>query len=435
MSQGPALIPYDVPERPRVLLCRLESNVDDLDAMLERLVPTWRHMTDDGMKVLRAGDWDAIISIETPVAGGDHYRYLQFGGRPWGYAKAEGSEKMPGMGQWIQLQDSWGSAFHINKELPASWREEIKNSLVPGLRSTDLPRRVVHKSYVRGFKEFIPLVVDDDGHALAAIYTPAREAAEVIYLPRECGPTRQWVDLALERWSEQDPESFPPGASWIEQDEWMSPDEREAATEVERVRLALDEEVARLNRELNTARLSLTALQRQADSSFRRLLTKDGDELKEEVTLALSDIGFEVEDRDARGGRQKLEDLRVTYGDFVAVAEVKGSNKGASTTHLLQMSRFVIAYQTETKQLPRAQWYIFNGFKERPPSGRLSLFKGQEEIFGVFADADGLAIDTRALFRIRRDVLEGRISADDAREHMMAARGCFTYDLDDIKGS
>jgi len=76
---------------------------------------------------------------------------------------------------------------------------------------------------------------------------------------------------------------------------------------------------------------------------------------------------------------------------------------------------------------PDAQWYIVNQFRDRDPGTRPEILRGQDADVDAFADDDGLVIDTRTLFRLRKDVAEGSLAAEEARATLRAARGRLVY--------
>ncbi|MFE3572516.1 hypothetical protein ACFXON_24210, partial [Bacillus subtilis] len=110
---------------------------------------------------------------------------------------------------------------------------------------------------------------------------------------------------------------------------------------------------------------------------------------------------------DAEGEREKREDLRVIDGDWIAICEIKGYGKGASTTDLLKIGRFETLFVQETGKLPDAKWYVVNQFRERPPSARQPMLKGQDGSVEEFASGNGLAIDSRELFQLDKAVAAG----------------------------
>lgn len=159
------------------------------------------------------------------------------------------------------------------------------------------------------------------------------------------------------------------------------------------------------------------------------MLTGTGDELVQAVAGALTRLGFVVEDRDAIGAREKLEDLRVRDGDWIALCEVKGYTKGGSVTDMVKINRFVERYVRDTNAWPDARWYVVNQFKDRDPSSRMQLLRGQDEDVEGFAESNGLAIDTRSLFLLDKAVANGEIDKGKARTLLREAVGRFGYGL------
>ena len=320
----------------------------------------------------------------------------------------------------------------LSEEAPEAFRDELKSSVIPVVRALPLPRAAIHPpSPTNAAVDYlIPLVTDADGNAFAAIYRPQQLAEEVIYLPDGVAPSRAWISLAFERWAESDPGAFPVAADWTRRAEWMTADEREAAGAVETAEQQLAESTAKLERDLSDARQVLDERHVRANSNERLLLMASGDKLVDAVAATLRPLGFDVEDRDATGGRHKLEDLRVKDGEWVAIAEVKGYTKGGTTRDLLSLGRFSKTYQKETGRFPDAQWYVVNQFRERDPSSRPQLLRGQDDDLDAFAEDDGVVIDTRALFRLRKAHAEAVIDAIAARKALMNARGRFEYPPD-----
>ncbi len=195
-----------------------------------------------------------------------------------------------------------------------------------------------------------------------------------------------------------------------------------AQAEAERARA----EAERVEQE---AQETLRELREEVDQSERLLLTATGDVLVQAVKAALERLGFVVEDMDAKGSREKLEDLHVRDGDWLALCEVKGYTKGGSVTDIGKINRFVERYGRATGSWPDARWYVVNQFSGRDPSARMQLLRGQDEDVEEFAESDGLAIDTRSLFLLDKDVSEGRIEKDEARLKLRESVGRFGYGL------
>lgn len=406
---------YNEQPRPRVLL----HSVADM-SVVTGLIPTTRTTT-DGLNSVRSEDWDAIIAIvdfSETIEWASHQCILQIGGQPAWYLTNHLYNP--------KLTRTLGEGVVLTGEGPPEFRAELKQ-VAKYISALPLPRTAMKRALNEKVEHFTPLITDRDGNVYAAIYSQTDGPREVIYLPEGLELSRAWVTLALERWSALDPEAFPAGPEWSHRDEWMTAIERQTHDEVVRLERELDDKITELEAQVEDARKRLDEQRLHADGNERLLLTATDDELVQAIAKALRQFGFIVEDRDALGARQKMEDLRVTDGDWTAVGEVKGYTGGGSTTDLLKFSRFTRAFQQETGRFPDGQWYIVNQYRERDPSSRRDLLWGQDADVEAFAESDGLVLDTRALFQLARDHTEGRIEAGEARARLMEARGRFEY--------
>ncbi|GAA3174767.1 hypothetical protein GCM10020255_065380 [Rhodococcus baikonurensis] len=94
-----------------------------------------------------------------------------------------------------------------------------------------------------------------------------------------------------------------------------------------------------------------------------------------------------------------------------------------------KINRFVERYARDTGQWPDARWYVVNQFRERDPSSRMQLLRGQDADVEGFAESDGLAIDTRSIFLLDKDVASGVKTSDEARRLLRESTGRFAYGL------
>ncbi|OBB03292.1 hypothetical protein A5662_12205 [Mycobacteriaceae bacterium 1482268.1] len=412
---------YDVAPRPRVLVSRIDEA--EAAALLDGLAPTHQQMSvERGLMGLRPLSWDVVISLEAPIDVAKHHRVVQFGGDPVELRVQRNTL------QQIRRYKVWGAEVVLAEDVPSEFRNELKHSVIRAVRDTDIPRWAIappHQGHAVDY--FIPLVTDADGNAFAAIYKPKGVAEEVLYLPDGVAPSRQWIALAFDRWSTVDTDAFPTAAQWTRRAEWMTADERAALGSVEKAERNLAEAVQRLEAELAEAQRVFEDRHTGANEKERLLLTASGAELVKAVEKSLGELGFDVENRDEVATGEKLEDLRVRDSDWTAISEVKGYKGGASTTDIVKLQRFSKAYQRETGKFPDAQWLIVNQFREKDPSTRQLIFTSQDSDVEAFADDDGVAMDTTALFRLHKDVAEGSIQPEDARAMLRDARGRFVY--------
>ena len=165
-----------------------------------------------------------------------------------------------------------------------------------------------------------------------------------------------------------------------------------------------------------------------------RLLTAGDDPLAEAVRNALMDIGFSVRDMDKEWpSNDRLEDFRVSPPEdpaWIALVEVKGylRSRGKAEDLMSLSGRFARRFRDTEKREPSAYWYVVNHEMGTDPDARKELFDGSEGELRAFANEGGLAIDTRHLFALWRDVKLEKITTEDARRLLLGATGRFTYE-------
>ncbi|MFM9261257.1 hypothetical protein ACKAMS_21720 [Rhodococcus sp. 5A-K4] len=419
---------YDEDPRPRVLITGVSDDASEFVKVVEQYSGVV-HVVGAHEYSIRWESWDAVVSVGRPNRNEDHLLILQLGGEPTGTWDSRRPNSEQGRFREIGVWRSHGKELETNDDLDASLRTLVKSDLIPLLRQRLDTRRVIAPpDFDRDSSYFHPLVSDLDGNADAAIYRPDSGPREIIYLPDSVTDIRPWLLYAFERWAAIDPDTFPAAPDWTDNPEWMTADEIDAretwvaaCDAAEKARL----EVERIEKESQSA---LRELREKADSAERILLTANADPLVQAVAAALTRLGFVVEDMDAKGG-EKLEDLRVRDGDWIALCEVKGYTKGGSVTDLGKINRFVERYARDTGQWPDARWYVVNQFRERDPSSRMQLLRGQDADVEGFAESDGLAIDTRSIFLLDKDVASGVKTSDEARRLLRESTGRFAYGL------
>ncbi|EME18523.1 hypothetical protein G419_16610 [Rhodococcus triatomae BKS 15-14] len=268
-----------------------------------------------------------------------------------------------------------------------------------------------------------------DGHAIAVIYRPpAGGAREVWYLPGQAiGALDPVLHLAFEEWNAQDPKRFPSSPKWASDVRWMSVRQQE---QIESVRAQIDaarEEIARLTDTITAGEVKLDDLQRDTEQSpQRRLLTDHDNSLVGAVLYALTTLGFVVVDLDKQvaEGEPKMGDLSVADDDWMAVVEVKGYTKGAKANDLLTVARHRRVYEKKYRDVQR-MWYVANSFRIDSPDSRPGILDGSDEHIEDFAQDDGLAIDTRDLFDLLKQVESGILDPAAARETLKTQTGRF----------
>ncbi|WP_439029258.1 hypothetical protein [Gordonia terrae] len=427
---------YDEAARPRVLYYkgptryRVDSGPVDFEEIIGRhvgTVTTFDSKGQFGIPQVRWESWDAVIAIgTTPQGVADHLRVIQIGGHPLGM-RSQGEATSYS----LQSRQSLGTEIELGKDLTPEERSLVKSTVLPALRALSLPRQSWDLGDWQGDANWTRVFASDlDGLVFAADYRPDVGPNNVVYLPdslaSDPAAVEAWIIWALTEWSKYDSARFPAPPDWRSEPAWMTDAERSASARVEEAEDALEAAIEHHETELHSERETLASIREEADGTLRRLLTGTGDPLSDAVADALKTMGFDVTDTD-EGRREKRDDLRVRDGDWVAVTEVKGYSKGGSTRDLLTLSRWVELYIKETGNEPDARWYICNQFRNTHPDQRRELLRGQDDDVDVFAESNGLAIDTRNLFRLVRDVEARVIEQDAARELLRQSVGRFSY--------
>jgi len=310
--------------------------------------------------------------------------------------------------------------------LPDALAELVFRELLPVIQPQVRKKTIGGDLWVQsqtGWIEAFALTSDDE--ILAGQLLDA--AAPCWVLPAEIGDPVPWLRCAYDIWSADHPDLFPPRPNWRKREEWQTVEEGNAVAAIRAAGTALVEAEKKAYADGGVAFAALDAATRAADLGVRRLLTAQGDELRDAVTDCLSDLGFAVQvmDHTATKG-DLLEDLRVTDASapaWIALAEVRGYKGGAALNDLLRIGRFVKRFLRETGKEPSRTWYIVNSFFDRDPTDREEPLRSNPKEVATFAADNGAVIDTRVLFRIVQDVAAGRLARDGARAHLRDALG------------
>jgi hypothetical protein len=208
-----------------------------------------------------------------------------------------------------------------------------------------------------------PFALDSAGQVLGARLPRSSkpDAGELWSLPESLTTdlAMEWIAAAVRSWGASGRAPFLTDHGWHEDPLWRTQEEELVAAslaqrtkEIEAVKAKLDIELEELASQQRDAR-------QHADSHGRRLLTAQSDELVQEVASALSCLGFDVIDSDAlpeHAKGRKQEDLRVSDGDWIAVAEVKGyARSNAKARDLLQLGKAVRVFAVNQGREPDAQ--------------------------------------------------------------------------------
>ena len=324
--------------------------------------------------------------------------------------------------------------FVILDNIPVAVRKLVSTSLLPLLQSQDANYVIAQQGNVgAAFMQsdwISPFIVDGDRQPLAGSITVHDH--EWWWLPGNTPDKNVWVVTALSEWSKSDPEKFPPDPVWIERPQWQTKEERDATSELKAMREKRDRLLAELESREQELTQKYTESRREADRCERRLLTAQGNSLVEEVQAALKEIGFNVRDVDVDQAPKGtlLEDLRIedpSDSGWISLAEVRGYTGGAKVSDLQRIGRFVEHYIRTEGKAPSARWYIVNHNLNMDPSARPPVLAGSAEDVSIFADANGLVIDTRILFKIRDQVQVRMVEPEAARQSLREEKGIMNW--------
>jgi len=239
-----------------------------------------------------------------------------------------------------------------------------------------------------------------------------------------------WVEALARDWAEHDREAFEAILPWREETAWRTDRELDLAFKLEDLEArraaalaVFDEESEQLDQALHEAAAA-------ADAYERALLTTQDDELVQVVTQVFEELGFQVEDMDAKKkpGEAKLEDLRVQIpGDqaWTALVEVKGHGKrNLRMVDINKVIRHRNRFRDREGKWPSKVIVVHNGQAEKLPTMRQRPFE-TSPADAIALEEDGwLIIPTMDLFRLHRD----RAKLDTkARRLIVESKGVLSY--------
>ncbi len=431
--------------RPWVLAWGIDVQSGLADT-LRRLAPVVKFLENfEPSSEVRQADYDAIVVIDDVGDLDDHLNILQFGGNPSRDDFKIGDEETFAISR-IGTARGLAAQLEVPSGLPVEVDKLSRESLAPWLLTTS-PRVTLavrdtswrgNPSSIARPKTIQAFVVERGGAPCAGRWRRASEdpdtRSEHWWLPRDCPDPESWVKAAFIEWHSLDPQRFPAGPDWVSDALWMTKAELDAALELQSAKEKLLHVASELEEEVNRCQASFEEKQVAANQAERRLLTSQGEELKEEVGAALTELGFEVIDSDearlAEGG-SLLEDLEIRdETGWTAIVEVRGYNRGAKTSDLQRIARAARGFEKRTGHEPHARWYIVNYNLTQPPPQRRPVLAGAESDVSEFALDNGCVIDTRDLFRLRESVRRSALTAEQGRQALKTCSGVFIHNSD-----
>lgn len=357
-------------------------------------------------------------------------RVIQIGESPLGSFQ----QKISNTTHTIILQEIWtpGHELRIPGGLSEAQADLVNRHIIPLLPKFPDRRPVLTKPTFVADERWLPLLENADGQAIAVLYRPHRGAREVWYFPEEASDAMEAIlRVAFTEWNTQDPRRFPSSPDWTSNVRWMSAAQHEQVLAVQAKINHASKQVEHWTSEVREAEVKLDELSGDiGQSPQRKLLMATDDDLVQAVAYAFKALGFNVVDLDEQTeeGKAKTADLSVSEDDWTAIVEVKGYTKGAKSNDLMDVIKHRRSYERRYRSDVQNMWYVANIFRNQSPESRPKIFAGADDQLSSFADPDGLAIDTRELFDLLKQVESDELSADSARAVLKNSTGRFICD-------
>lgn len=254
---------------------------------------------------------------------------------------------------------------------------------------------------------YVPFLIGASTTVTAGHYMRGMDDS-VWLVPEDAPDFEPWWDLAIDSWHQITPDRIPGLPKWQQSGEWMTAEEQLLAEKLSERRAAFADLEREHENAIGALAEDIALATQRADAHERVLLTGQGDALQTAVLSALEDIGFDVEDMDAKWDpRERREDYRIRdemAPGWMVIGDATGTSGGTPGSKLQTLSTYVNKYLIEEKpdKIP-GQWLLSNQFVGRDPKVRSEVLRGDD--LRVFASAGGLAIDTAALFKLRKAVI------------------------------
>lgn len=248
---------------------------------------------------------------------------------------------------------------------------------------------------------FFPLLKNKYGAVVGGAIVTAKTRGLVLLLPHLKFKARAIHDLIAHVLPDIAPERFPfnEGTGWLTTTPYEHPHIISLVRKQDEIRAHADNEIERLDAEV--------AEERERLAFLHGILTKTGDSLVKDVTLALEALGFtKVIDVDegTKEETAKQEDLQIHDARPILLAEVKGLNGVPTEGDTLQVVKYIPRRMKEWGHTEVSGVVIINHQRSIPPLDRRhdAVFTKQQN-----EDAENhdiVLVTTWELFRLVRGV-------------------------------
>lgn len=154
---------------------------------------------------------------------------------------------------------------------------------------------------------------------------------------------------------------------------------------------------------------------------LKSLMWESGDRLENMVAEIFRGIGYSV-----AIPSDNRDDLILTDGENVIVAEIKGVKGSAAERNAAQLSKWVTNYHLDNDVNPKGM-LVVNAFKDKP------IYERNEQAFPnqmlrYCTQREYLLITTAQLLVLYLDFIDGKLSKEDISSLLMNSVGVFNYD-------
>ncbi|MCL1841799.1 MAG: hypothetical protein FWF75_08660, partial [Propionibacteriaceae bacterium] len=256
---------------PRILFVGWAEDDPGLQEMTE-LIPTWK-IWDGNLQSIRWADWDALVSCQKfdypdPFSHPTQHRMpvLAFPHSTLPMCRTANEQLMSVYPDALKQPST---EMEINDILPAPLKQLVQREMIPWLQK--LPERpLLEHTYstpsgfcTRGFQTDMDgnspyWFVRDADHVMIAGAYRTRHNESVWWIPFIPDYPAEWLSAAMEAWSTELPDQFPPRSPWRTQPRWMTRDELRTTEEITQKEAALraltserQEEIAQLQSKLS----------------------------------------------------------------------------------------------------------------------------------------------------------------------------------------
>jgi hypothetical protein len=218
---------------------------------------------------------------------------------------------------------------------------------------------------------------------------------------------------------------------WANSDKYLPPI-------IERLKFEIEEIKTQSNQEIDKRHGKIKEEMKKSEYLSKMLIADDSDLFIKENKLSSSiqkvledDLGFNVTDVDEMRlgvGESLKEDKWIEDGEFFALVEIKGSDKGAKANWIRQdLTAHIREFEVVKDVKNINSILIFNHERREAPDKRNKPFAGDTDLITFSKKSKICLIPVFELFKLVVDIKEGLINKEEAREIIKSCSGLFNY--------